>query len=94
MIEELSYLLFPDDADPDRFLLGFNRYNSMGFIDDGYEWSEEDEWDFNDLVLEHLSDFIHISEVNRFTYEVFEILGLEEKLRALGIKRQEPGWQQ
>lgn len=84
----ISYILFEDQGNT---LVGFNRYNSKGFIDDGSKWSEKDKQVFAKLIHE-LEDFMDVSEAGCFTYEVGDSVGLENKLYELGVVEMEQGW--
>ncbi len=91
-MEKLSYILHEEENEKGLYLLGFNKFNTPGYIDDGSGWSDDDRDAFFDDVLEPLSDFIHTFECMEFTFEVHNLNGLEEKLAEMGISKQEPEW--
>lgn len=85
MIKELSFIVFEEeDGTP---CVGFNRYAAEGYIDDGHKWSEADREAFAELIAP-----LDLEEVGTFTYQYFEDSESIDKLRAMGMKEQDPVW--
>lgn len=93
--KDVKYILYIDSNNDDEYQLGFNRYNKPGYIDDGSGWDEnERDEEFFEKVLSKLHDYVDMSESYTFSYAVHTLPGLEEKLKELGITRQEQAWEE
>jgi hypothetical protein len=86
MIKGLSYIFFEDENGYDQ--VGFNRFNSPGYLDDGKGWTTEEHEEFQDIVGD-----LELEEVGSFIYEYQGTQAdLENKLTSLGMKSQNPAW--
>lgn len=93
--KDVKYILYIDSNNDDEYQLGFNRYNEPGYIDDGAGWDEnERENEFFEKVLSKLHDYVDMGESYTFSYAVHTLAGLEDKLKELGIEKQEQAWEE
>lgn len=91
MSKKLGFIIF-DDLDMECTCLGFNRFNSKGFIDDGHKWTDEDRDEFYENVILPLGDFIDTGEMMSFTYQILDEDGLRVALDKMGLEEQEAAW--
>jgi len=93
---QISFILHNEYADDPNsgWYIGFNRYKTAGYIDDGSDWGDDDVEKFQDVIA-NLRNLFYPMEIGSFTYELQKDVEPEEARRVLleyGFTEQKPGW--